>query len=124
MAGAYQPVSWTAQEFDDFGRVTRRTASDGTVVETVWSCCVKDFEIDAAGVTTDFTLYDGLHRLLNSTREAEQGDIITNYSYDASGRRLSETCHVRQSQSGQFKRIRSVRQNHQPDRQQESDHGV
>ena len=84
-------MSWTAQEFDEFGRVVSRTASDGTETSTDWSCCVKNYETDAAGVTTDFTLYDGLHRLLISTREAEQGDIITNYSYDASGRRLSET---------------------------------
>nr|MDU9044388.1 RHS repeat-associated core domain-containing protein [Candidatus Electrothrix aestuarii] len=89
--GAYQPVSWTAQEFDEFGRVVSRTASDGTETSTDWSCCVKNYETDAAGVTTNFTHYDGLHRLLISTREAEQGDIITNYSYDASGRRLSET---------------------------------
>ncbi|WP_339132906.1 MAG: RHS repeat-associated core domain-containing protein [Candidatus Electrothrix sp. GW3-4] len=83
-------MSWTAQEFDDFGRVTDRTSSDGTLVETDWSCCVKNFEINATGVRTDFS-YDGLRRLISQSRAAEQGPVVTDYTYDASGRRLTET---------------------------------
>ena len=88
---AYHGISWTAREYDDFGRMTRQTASDGTFTESDWSCCVKKIEIDAAGVRTDFIDYDGLHRLMNSSRESEQGPILTVNSYDASGRRLTET---------------------------------
>lgn len=86
----YSTVQWVEKEFDDFGRVLRSISSDGTIVETTWSCCGKESETDATGVTSLFE-YDDLKRLETKSTATEQGDIITLYTYDASSRKLSET---------------------------------
>jgi len=89
----YERIQWTVKLYDDEGHVTDVYNSDGTHTETDWGCCNKQSETDAQGIVTDYTLHDDLGRVLEQIKRGTAGtaDIITEYTYDAQGRRLSQT---------------------------------
>lgn len=93
----FDRIQWTIQYFDEFGRVVNVIHSDGTQTESTWSCCAKESERDARGIRKSY-IYDELQRVkteikegINSGTWPAQSDIYTTYSYDAAGRRLTET---------------------------------
>lgn len=90
-AGGYIRVSWTVNAHDELGRVIAAYTADGGVTESTWGCCGKDSETDRTGISRAF-LYDDLKRVTSITRHGAPGqaDIVTQYTYDASGRRLTE----------------------------------
>ncbi|MBI5843626.1 MAG: Ig-like domain-containing protein [Deltaproteobacteria bacterium] len=81
-------VSWTRNTLDSLGRVERTDSSDGTFTQTGWTCCQKESETDAEGVTTTF-IYDDLGRVISQTREGLNGSVVTDFVLDAAGRELS-----------------------------------
>ncbi|MDT8379657.1 MAG: RHS repeat-associated core domain-containing protein [Desulfotignum sp.] len=85
----YFRVSWTFFAMDDQGRETDRYHSDGTRIETEWTCCGKRRQTDRTGVTTVFS-HDPLQRVTARSQASESGDITRRYTYDASGRVLTE----------------------------------
>ena len=86
---SYRRVQWTVQIHDDVGHVTSVSRSDGTLSESTWDCCGKDSDINTQGITK-FLTYDVLGRLKTETKDATD-DIITTYTYNAAGRRLTQT---------------------------------
>ncbi len=88
----YILVSWTKHENDDYGRPTATYASDGTATAAAWGCCGKESETDRNGITRSY-IYDDLKRVAFMTKHGigAQPDITTQYTYDGSGRRFSET---------------------------------
>ena len=87
--GSYRRVQWTVQIHDDVGHVTAVSRSDGTLSESTWDCCGKDSDIDTQGIRK-FYDHDSLGRLNTETKDAGH-DITTTYTYDAAGRRLTQT---------------------------------
>jgi YD repeat-containing protein len=85
-------------EYDDRGHLTRATKHTGQVYSAVWNGDRKASEIDEAGVETAYG-YDSLGRVQTMTRKGiaagggfpAQPDVVTTYTYDAAGRKLSET---------------------------------
>jgi len=88
--GGYQLLSWTENELDDDGHVVSAVTSGGSKSEADWGCCNRESFTDATGTTT-FYGYDNLGRVISASREGLKGDITTTYTYDAKGRRLTET---------------------------------
>ncbi|MCP4690139.1 MAG: RHS repeat protein, partial [Desulfobacterales bacterium] len=95
--GSFHRVEWTAWSLDQFDRVASIQKSDGSLAESVWSCCGKESDVDAHGVTKRYT-YDALQRFASVVKEGvspasrpPQPDITTTYTYDAASRQLSET---------------------------------
>jgi len=93
----YDRIQWTRQYYDEDGRVVKVINSDGTQTTGTWSCCAKESETDARGITRNY-VYDDLYRLETVVKEGissetwpDQGDIFTTYTYDAAGRQLTET---------------------------------
>ncbi|MCP4030462.1 MAG: RHS repeat protein, partial [Herbaspirillum sp.] len=88
----YQTAEWTVRLYDDSGHVTDVYRSDGTHSESAWSCCYKDSETDAGGITVHYADYDDIGRVLTRVKEGfgDIPDITTTYTYDAAGRRLTE----------------------------------
>ncbi|RJP83449.1 MAG: hypothetical protein C4522_00815, partial [Desulfobacteraceae bacterium] len=91
--GGYSPVKWTVQRYDANNHLTDIHHSDGTHTESTWGCCNKQTEVDALGITTTYPEYDDLGRLITRTQESTSvtPEKTTTYTYDAAGRRLTET---------------------------------
>ena len=83
----YERVAWSVMAYDDNGRVTDTWQSDGAHTTAAWNCCHKESETDIYGLVTQYTGYDDIGRLTRAVRN----NIATDYTYDAVGRRLSET---------------------------------
>ncbi|MDY6832780.1 MAG: RHS repeat-associated core domain-containing protein [Thermodesulfobacteriota bacterium] len=83
----YEPVSWSVMAYDDDHHLTDTWNSDGTHTAATWGCCNKENETDIYGMVTDYTGYDPLGRLT----QAVKNNITTTWTYDGSGRRLTET---------------------------------
>ena len=93
----FERIQWTVQHFDEFGRLIKVMNSDGTQTENTWSCCAKESDTDTRGIRRTY-VYDDLQRVetevkdgISSGQWPSQTDIHTFYTYDAEGRRLSET---------------------------------
>ncbi|MBF0433687.1 MAG: hypothetical protein HQK83_20580, partial [Fibrobacteria bacterium] len=82
----YHRINWTVYKYDDKGHVSETYRSDGTINESAWDCCNKDYEKDSLGIITDY-VYNDLKRLESMTRNG----VSTSYVYDGAGRRLSQT---------------------------------
>ncbi len=89
----YERIHWTVKLYDDLGRETDTYQSNNTHSESAWGCCTKDSQTDARGITVNNILHDDLGRVLTRVKEgsASHEDITTAYTYDAEGRRLSQT---------------------------------
>jgi RHS repeat-associated protein len=83
----YETLSWTRTERDALGHATRTDYSDGTWSTAVWGCCRKENETDRTGATTYYG-YDSLNRL---TSVAEPFGRLTEFTFDAAGRKIAET---------------------------------
>lgn len=81
-------VDWQLDTHDRRGRVIETLQANGTRTETRWGCCGKTSETNAEGLTVRF-VYDDLKRLV--TRIEAATGVVTEYTYDAAGRRLSAT---------------------------------
>jgi RHS repeat-associated protein len=106
-------ASETYSDPDMFGRPTKVTYLDGTTsIGVKQDCCQSAYEIDRAGVQTDFAhdalkrlvatsrlgitisnVLDAADRLVVETRKGTNGNLITlrGVAYDAAGRVLRET---------------------------------
>lgn len=89
---SYERIQYTTQVYDQDGHVTDIYNSNGTHREVSWGCCNKESETDEQGITTLYSDYDNLGRLLTSTKEGvtPYPDIFTSYTYDAAGRILTK----------------------------------
>ena len=88
----YERVQWRVSVFDANHKVTHSYFSDGTETSATWNCCNKDSETLADGSSYTYS-YDLLQRVVTKTKlgAGSQPNIVTSYTYDASGRVLSET---------------------------------
>ncbi|NNG00201.1 MAG: RHS repeat protein [Desulfobacteraceae bacterium] len=86
----YETIEWETRTYDDLGRLKKTRRSNGTETDTTWSCCGKESETDVQGITRSFG-YDDMKRLDTEIKLDPAGDLITQYTYDAAGRRLSQT---------------------------------
>lgn len=89
VGSGYQRIQWTVQIHDKFGHILTVSNSDGTKSESTWDCCGKSSDTDSQGISRSFD-YDDLNRLNAETKSAAS-DITTTYTYDAVGRRLTQT---------------------------------
>ena len=89
---SYDTIKWTTFTYDALGHRTGAQMSDGTLTESVWGCCALESEVDGQGGETQYT-YNDLKQIETATRKGQgaQGDMVTAYTYDASGRRLTHT---------------------------------
>ena len=88
----YELIQWEDLSYDSQGHLIATLRSDGTQTSSTWSCCGKESDTDARGITRFYT-YDDLKRVETATKEGigTQSDITTSYTYDAAGRQLTET---------------------------------
>ncbi len=89
----YERIRWSVTENDALGHPLTTWNSDGTGASQTWgSCCGKVAETLADGTEYSYG-YDDLKHMTERVKEGigTQGDITTSYTYDAEGRRLSET---------------------------------
>lgn len=94
----YERISWAVNSFNDTGRQTSTTKSNGETSVTNWSGDSILSQVDASGVETAYT-YDDLDRVKTSVKKGvaaiggfpAQPDITTTYNYDAEGRALGQT---------------------------------
>lgn len=84
----FSRIDWRLNTHDRSGRVIETLSANGTRTETTWGCCGKLSETDAGGITTRYA-YDDLERMTARTNEAT--GVVTSFTYDAAGRRLSTT---------------------------------
>ncbi|MGD9331201.1 MAG: hypothetical protein PVJ53_07805, partial [Desulfobacterales bacterium] len=84
----YARIDWQFNTHDRLGRVVETLYANGTRTESAWGCCGKMSETNREGITTRYT-YDGLKRVVAKVNEAT--GIVSSFSYDAAGRRLSFT---------------------------------
>ncbi|KPA09450.1 yD repeat protein, partial [Candidatus Magnetomorum sp. HK-1] len=94
---SFQTLNQIFYDLDDNGRPIKTWYSNGTVAESAWGCCNKEYNIDTRGIKQSYE-YDELDRLSMVIREGvpasgeypEQPDISTIYTYNGAGRRLEE----------------------------------
>lgn len=89
----YERIRWSVTENDALGHPLTTWNSDGTEASQTWgSCCGKLSETLADGTEYSYG-YDDLKHMTERVKEGvgTQVDITTSYTYDAEGRRLSET---------------------------------
>lgn len=94
----YIRVGWTASSFDDRGQLTQTLRHTNQLSTTLWDADRKVSETDESGVETTYS-YDSLGRVRTQTKKGiaanstfpAQPDIVTTFTYDAEGRKLSET---------------------------------
>jgi RHS repeat-associated protein len=86
---SYERISWEIAEFDVNNHPVKTIRSDGTVSETAWGCCGKEWEKDANGTERTYS-YDDLKRADISTKQADD-PVIASYAFDAMGRTLTNT---------------------------------
>ena len=86
----YDPIGWSVNLYDEDGHVSDTYSSNSTHAEQGWGCCNKEDEVNAQGILIDYSLFDGLGRVLEKTKEAGS-NILTSYTYDGAGRRLSQS---------------------------------
>jgi len=88
----YERIQWTVYYYDELDHIIKTQHSNGTISENEWDCCNILQKIDEQGITTLYT-YDELNRTKSITKKGydSQPDIIKYYTYDAKGRKLSET---------------------------------
>ena len=91
----YDRVSWTSKAYDDWQHPILVKKSDGEKSEASWggNCCGKEWEIGPDGTEIDYG-YDLLGRVISMTKKGvttNEADLVTNYTYDSEGRRLTET---------------------------------
>lgn len=94
----YERIEWTVNSFDDTGHQLSAAKNTGEVSMTSWNGDLMSSRTEADGTRTEYA-YDELQRLKTQTKKGiaasggfpAQADIMTTYSYDAEGRKLSET---------------------------------
>ncbi len=88
----YERISWNVREYDAQSRLIKDYMSDGRLAEQAWgsNCCGKASDVTAEGIERAYT-YDSLNRLYTVTKKCEINDLIVRYSYNAAGRRISES---------------------------------
>ncbi len=89
----YERIRWSVTENDALGHPLTTWNSNGTYSTQTWgSCCGKLSEAFADGTEYSYD-YDDLRRVTSRVKEGTvtQADVAASYTYDAEGRRLSET---------------------------------
>jgi RHS repeat-associated protein len=79
----FELLSWDEYKYTPAGRLLERRKSNGSYYKATWLGSRKIDETDETGVITTFTSYDGMDRLLSSTRESVGSlpAVSTTYSY-------------------------------------------
>jgi RHS repeat-associated protein len=93
----YERVAWAASSYNERGQLTQTTRHNGQVSSSVWVGDRQQAEINDAGIETDYT-YDAIGRISTMTKKGvpasggfpAQPDIVTTFTYDPEGRKLSE----------------------------------
>jgi RHS repeat-associated protein len=81
-------IDWRFNTHDRVGKVIETLYANGTRSESEWGCCGKISETDIEGITTRYS-YDDLKRIVTQTNEAT--GVVTSFTYDVVGRRLTST---------------------------------
>ncbi|MBC2735424.1 MAG: RHS repeat protein [Desulfobacteraceae bacterium] len=84
----YARIDWQFKTHNRLGKVIETLHANRTRTESEWGCCGKTSETDSEGITIRYT-YDDLKRMTAQTNEAT--GVVTSYTYDAAGRRLTNT---------------------------------
>ena len=85
-AEGYARIDWQFKTHNRLGKVIETLHANRTRAESEWGCCGKTSETDIEGITIRYT-YDDLKRMVAQTNEAT--GVVTSYTYDAVGRRLT-----------------------------------
>ena len=80
----YERIDWTFRTYNRVGRLLETLHSNQTRTENSWSCCGKASTTDLNGITTR-QVQDSLKRV--SAEINETTGIVTEFAYDAAGRR-------------------------------------
>jgi len=91
----YDRVAWTSKAYDEWQHPILVKKSNGEKTEASWggNCCGKEWEIGPDGTELDYG-YDLLGRMISMTKKGattNEADLVTNYTYDSEGRRLTQT---------------------------------
>jgi YD repeat-containing protein len=88
----YSRIAWTERTFNDDHKVLSTASSNNTESSATWNCCSKDSDTAADGTEYVYS-YNLLKQMVTRTKKGANGspDVVTTYTYDAEGRRLSST---------------------------------
>lgn len=87
-ADGFARIGWRLQTHDRMGKIIETLHSNQTRTESAWGCCGKAGETDVNGITTSYA-YDDLKRMASRTNQAT--GVVTTFTHDAVGRRLTTT---------------------------------